>query len=85
MQKFEFLRQPLMGELAMSRMKKEREKKMPTTLWLEQIMFGAQINYRGVQLYLGLAGRVDMTTKLCGCLQATNTANAFRFYQFRNI
>ena len=33
MQKFEFLRQPLLGELAMSRKKKERkreEKKMPS-------------------------------------------------------
>ena len=29
MQKFEFLRQPLLGELAMSRKKEEEEKKMP--------------------------------------------------------
>ena len=29
MQKFEFLRQPLLGELAMSRKKKKKEKKMP--------------------------------------------------------
>jgi hypothetical protein len=29
MQKFEFLRQPLLGELAMSRKKKKEEKKMP--------------------------------------------------------
>ena len=31
MQKFEFLRQPFMGELAMSRKKKEEREKMPPT------------------------------------------------------